>query len=297
MPYVTESTRINLILPVTASTRDGVVSFLDSYAHTCLDSGDNTNLFVVFIYDTVDYKNEKDDIFSVLKSMISYYESKYMNGARIVWSGEPNSNPTQITLMDAISKKFSAESLFLLCTVGMELSIDYLNRVRMNTIANWQVFFPIGFWQYKPNLVFEEKPYPTNIDITKNNGHFDSNAYDHASFYNSDYMSARKKMQEAGASLDIDLFKMFLLYHDAHVFRADEPALLHRYRERICKPTSDEDAYHRCLVSRAEGLASRSQLSMLIFEHYQNINSDMFEAIQKQGNNKVEQMKPNMLRK
>lgn len=296
MPYVTESTRINLILPVTASTRDGVVSFLDSYAHTCLDSGDNSNLFVVFIYDT-DNKNDKDDIFSVLKSMISYYESKYMNGARIVWSAETTSSPSKIALMDSISKKFSAESLFLLCTVGMELSIDYLNRIRMNTIANWQVYFPIGFWQYKPNLVFEEKPYPTVIEISRDTGHFDANAYDHASFYNSDYIAARQRMREAGASVDVGLFKMFLLYHDAHVFRAVEPALLHRYHERICKPTSDEEAYHRCLVSRSEGLASRSQLAMLIFEHYQNINSDMFQAIQKQGNPKVEQMKPNMLRK
>ncbi len=295
MPYVTESTKVNLILPVTATNKDGVVSFLDSYAHTCLDAGDNANLFVVFIYDTVDYKNNKDDIFAVLKSMISYYESKYMNGARISWAPVQSNNPTQLTVMDAVSKRFSPENLFLYCTVGMELSTDFLNRVRMNTIASWQVFFPIGFWQYKPNLVNEEKPYPTNIEINQKDGHFDKYAYDHASFYNSDFIQARKQMTSKGASIEIDLFDLFLKYHDVHVFRAVEPTLLHRYRVRICKPTEDEGAYHRCLTTRAEGLASRSQLAMLIFEHQQEQINNRLEQMKVGNNPNVEVMKPNML--
>lgn len=32
MPYVTETSRVNLVLPVTSSEKDGVISFLDSYA-------------------------------------------------------------------------------------------------------------------------------------------------------------------------------------------------------------------------------------------------------------------------
>ena len=155
MPYVTESSRVNLVLPVKVSEKDDVVSFLDSYAHVCLESGDNTHLFIVFIYDENNPQNSQDDAFSVLKSMISFYETKYQNGAKIAWTGTQHSNPTQFTILDTISRKFPKETLFLLCTVGMELSIEFLNRVRMNTISKWQVFFPIAFYQYKPNLIYE----------------------------------------------------------------------------------------------------------------------------------------------
>ena len=240
MPYVTESSRVNLILPVTTDNKDGVVSFLDSYAHTCLDSGDNTNLFVVFIYDQQDYKQSKDDTFSMLKSMISYYESKYMNGARIAWTALQSNNPTQFNIIDAISKRYSPESLFMLSTVGMELSIEFLNRVRMNTIQGWQVFFPIGFWQYKPNLIYDEKPYPTTIEINRNVGHFDEYNFEHASFYNADYVHARRNMFANMNVPTYDLFDMFIKHHTLHVFRAVEPALIHKYREVKCDPSLPE---------------------------------------------------------
>jgi hypothetical protein len=282
------------VLPVTAADRDGVVSFLDSYAHTCLDSGDNANLFVLFIYDQLDFQNSKEDLYSVLKSMISYYESKYQNGARIAWTAVQSHKPDQFLILDTISKKFPAETLFLLCSVGMELSIEFLNRVRMNTISEWQVFFPIGFWQYKPSLVYEEKPYPTTIEINKNIGHFDANSYEHSSFYNSDYMAARKEMNAKNKKDNIDLFDLFLKYSHVHVFRADEPALIHRYGERQCAPTLSEEAYSLCLASRSEGLASRAQLAMLIFQHQQKVDQDLMEVIHQQNAPIVDQMKPNM---
>lgn len=297
MPYVTESSKLNLILPVSLDERDDVVSFLDSYAHTCLDSGDYTYLFIIFIYNQTSEKLGDNDPFAVLKSMVTLYESRYQNGAKIAWTPIYTTRPTQYSIMDTISRKFPAESLFLLCTVGMELSIEFLNRVRMNTINNWQVFFPIGFWQYKPNLVYEEKPYPTTIEINRNVGHFDSNMYLHGSFYNSDYQYARKQMISTSATSDIDLYEMFL-YHSVHVFRAIEPALKLRFKERVCKPTTNEGHYQLCLKSRAEGLASRAQLAMLIFEQQQKLDRNQMNVIHQQNveQHNVEQMKPNMLR-
>ena len=298
MPYVTENTRVNLILPVTLANRDGVVSFLDSFAHTCLDSGDNTHLFIVFIYDPMDRHSNKGDIFQVLKSMITFYENKYMNGAHMAWTMIHNTNPTQFTIMDAVAKKFTPESLLLLCTVGMDLSAEFLNRVRMNTISKWQVFFPIGFFQYRPNLVYDQIPYPTTIEINKNVGHFDHNSYEHASFYNFDYVTARREMiSKKGVASQMDLFDMFLKYHSLHIFRAIEPALKHRYRQVFCSPRLNEDVYRKCLESRGFGLASRAQLAMLIFEHQRNLDEGQLNVIHQQNDPNVNQMKPNMLRK
>lgn len=298
MPYVTESSRVNLILPVTLSERDLVVSFLDSYAKTCLDAGDNTHLFVVFVYNVTTYHSDTD-VFSVLKSMIAFYETKYQSGAHIAWTTVYARKPNQYTVMDAIARKFVPESLFLLCTVGMELSTEFLNRVRMNTIAGWQVFFPIAFWQYKPNLIYEEKPYPTMIEINKMVGHFDNTRYEHASFYNSDYQHARHLLASPASKLNTsdDLFDMFLKFHQVHVFRAVEPALKIRYRERTCNPMLNEDAYQRCIVGRAAGLASKSQLAMLIFEQQQKADQAHGNGSKQQNEPNSEQVKPNVVKK
>ncbi|XP_013394634.1 chondroitin sulfate synthase 2 [Lingula anatina] len=293
MPYVTENSKVNLILPIMASDRDGVVSFLDSYAHTCLDAGDNTDLLIVFIYDPAE---AGDDSFSVLKSMITYYENKYQNGAKITSLSLRTSSPTQLTIIEAISRKFKPDSILLMCTVGMELSIDFLNRVRMNTIANWQVFFPVGFYQYKPNLIYEEKPFPTVIDINRNFGHFDVHSFDHASFYNSDFIrcSSNKTSKELAR---MDLFELFVQEKKLHIFRAVEPALKHRYRQRICNPVLAQEQYQRCLRSRAEGLANSSQLAMLIFEHQKKVDKSHLQVIQRQRDPIVNHMKPDMLKR
>lgn len=298
MPYVTESTRVNLILPVTMGTKDEVVSFLDAYAHTCLEAGDNANLFVVFIYSHAENMDDADP-FSVIKSMIAYYESKYLNGARMSWMALRGHEPSMLELVQAVSERHSPESLLFFCTIAMELSMELLNRVRMNSIQGWQAFLPIGFWQYKPNLVYKTKPYPTTIDISRNVGHFDHLTADHVAFYNSDYTRAQERYKSAFQQRSmphIDLYDLFLQHSDLHVFRAVEPALRLHYRERVCPPVTDESAYQRCLRVRADGLASRSQLAMLIFEHQQLMNQQHFQAVQDQNNPHVPQMKPNMLR-
>lgn len=293
MPYVTETSRVNLVLPVTSNEKDGVISFLDSYAQVCLESGDNAYLFVVFLRSS---KKDNGDDFAVIKSMIAFYESKYHNQARISWAEITTKSTDEFFIMDLVSQKFLKDSLLFVCSIGMELSIDLLNRVRMNTIEGMQVFYPIGFWQYKPNLIYKEKPFPTTLDIKPTTGHFDANIYEHASFFNSDYSLARKRMLASGSTKNIIMFEMFLQYHTVHVFRAVEPALKLRYREKVCVGDGNDEAYARCMISRSESLASKSQLAMLIFEHQQKVDQAQMNVIHRQNDPNIGQMRPEMLR-
>ena len=73
------------------------------------------------------------------------------------------------------------------------------------------MFFPIGFWQYKPNLIYDKKPYPTTIELMNKVGHYDMLSYEHSSFYISDYISARQLML-AEDLWNGDLFEMFIKY-------------------------------------------------------------------------------------
>lgn len=307
MPYVTESTRVNLILSVMVGDQDDVVPFLDMFVHSCVDAGENVHLTVLFIYnDAHPQKKGTPDVYSVAKNMMGFYDGKYKNASKMAWLAVQHNKPNIFYIMDTLAKKFSKESLFFLCTLGMELSTELLNRVRMNTILNWQVFFPIAFWQYKPNLIYDEKPYPTEIEVSSKSGRFDPNDYSHASFYSADYLYARRQMLSTDPSSNVELIEMFLRYHTLHVFRGAEPALKHRFKLRQCvKPKYQSDMlgplgrmYERCLISRAECLASRSQLAMLLFTHQRKLDEEqlgVMHAQQQKGAN-VEQMKPNMLK-
>ena len=60
---------------------------------------------------------------------------------------------------------------------------------------------------------------------------------------------------------------VFLCCSKLHVFRAVEPALKHRYKHFNCLASSPPVLYQRCLDRRSRGLATRSQLAKLVFEH------------------------------
>ncbi|MGH0139908.1 UNVERIFIED_CONTAM: hypothetical protein FKN15_004104 [Acipenser sinensis] len=121
---------------------------------------------------------------------------------------------------------------------------------------------------------FHNQQPPPTIDLIKDAGHFDRDVFDEACFYNSDYMAARTKMfadvQENEEILEaLDVYDMFIKYSNLHIFRAVEPALHQKYRHKVCNPRLGEEIYHRCVQSNLEGLGSRSQLAMLLFEQEQ----------------------------
>jgi len=151
-PFVTESTRVHLILPVAVGDRDVVLAFLDSYVRVCVDAGDNADLLVVLLYPDVrvdDSANSDDDIYAVVKSTIAFYESRFAHSdARISWVSVIHENAVvgshaavtaPFIVISSVMRRFPVEALVFFCSVGMELSVELLNRIRMNTISGFQV--------------------------------------------------------------------------------------------------------------------------------------------------------------
>ncbi|XP_035285253.1 chondroitin sulfate glucuronyltransferase [Anguilla anguilla] len=284
MPYVTEATRVQVILPVTARELDYVGSFLDAYAMNALDARDNALLTFLFVYDPFDAQRVSEaDVFAGVKAMIGEVEKRY-GGAKIPWISVKTEVPSQVKLMDIISKKHPVDTLFFLSSVWTEVNGDFLNRCRMNAISNWQVFFPIHFQEYSPAIVYRDQQPSAAAGAGGaassfsseglRDGRFDRHVFDEACFYNADYMGARTKM--AADILDndeplesMDVYEVFVRYSGLHVFRAVEPALVQKYVRRACNPRFSEDIYHRCVLSNLEGLASRSHLAMALFEQEQ----------------------------
>lgn len=274
MPYVTEATRVHIIIPLTLQDRDRVNHFLEVFASNAFETSENAVLTFLFIYDPLEAQQvNQNDIFAGVKTQINTYERKYPT-VKIPWISVKTETPFQIKFMDIISKKHPVDTLFLLADANTNVNSEFLNRCRMNSINNWQVFFPVHFQDYKAEVAYQNPPAPVTGDLVKDAGHFDRQLFDEACFYNSDYMATRTRMvadvQENEEILEtLDIYDMFVKYSSLHVFRAVEPALHQRYNYQDCNPRLSEDVYHRCVQSNLEGLGSRSQLAMLLFEQEQ----------------------------
>uniref|UniRef100_A0A3Q3K8W3 Hexosyltransferase n=1 Tax=Monopterus albus TaxID=43700 RepID=A0A3Q3K8W3_MONAL len=238
MPYVTEATRVQVILPVTAQDQDYVGNFLDMYVMNTLDTHDNVLLTFLFIYDPFDAQRvSQTDVFAGIKAMIGEVEKRY-GDVKIPWISVKTEVPSQVKLMDIISKKHP----------------------------------------YNPAVMYrDQQPSSASSSFASESlrdGHFDRHVFDEACFYNADYMTARTKM--AADILDneellesMEVYDIFVRYSGLHVFRAVEPALIQKYVRRTCNPRFSEDIYHRCVLSNLEGLGSRSHLAMALFEQEQ----------------------------
>ncbi|KAI4806485.1 hypothetical protein KUCAC02_017310 [Chaenocephalus aceratus] len=112
MPYVTEATRVQVILPVTAQDQDFVGNFLDMYVMNTLDTHDNVLLTFLFIYDPFDAQRvSQTDVFAGIKAMIGEVEKRY-GDVKIPWISVKTEVPSQVKLMDIISKKHPVDTLF-----------------------------------------------------------------------------------------------------------------------------------------------------------------------------------------
>lgn len=138
--------------------------------------------------------------------------------------------------------------------------------------------------------MYDQPPYPANIEVTSNTGQFNSDRFDHASFYCADYSAARLQAVETGYS-PADLYELFVWYQpNIHMLRAVEPALRLHYREELNCATSGD-----CLALRMP--ASQSQLALLVFEHQQHLDRQQIDVMHKQRGEIVDQMKPDMMRR
>ncbi|XP_076255911.1 chondroitin polymerizing factor isoform X1 [Rhynchophorus ferrugineus] len=245
-PYVTENTRVTIILPIEEDKVHIGMHFLESYGAAIMDKKEKTFLMLVFLYQYNSSSKGSTDKFQLVKDFVNKATTKYKNDdAKAGWvsirlpeSQTPltfeNTKALRYAVVDLALKKIGLNSLNLILDVYSNITIDFLNRIRMNTIENYQIFSPIPFRQYDPLISL----YP-RLDVNKMSGHFDREEYKYISFYGRDYVAARKKYQPFVPLIRIDndivkllndisrnkgnLFEMFVQYGNGlHCMRATE---------------------------------------------------------------------------
>uniref|UniRef100_A0A673HN59 Hexosyltransferase n=1 Tax=Sinocyclocheilus rhinocerous TaxID=307959 RepID=A0A673HN59_9TELE len=280
MPYVTEATRVHVLLPLTSYDSHVALRFLDHCSSNLFETGENAVLNFLFTYETAEaQKVSTNDVFAEVKAKITSVEHRYPS-VKVSWISIKTESPGVLRILDIVSRKHPVETLILLVTADTVLNSEFLNRCCMNAISGWQAFFPIHFQEFDPSVAYPDQVPPASSDLVREAGHFDRYIFEEACFYNSDYMSSRTRitgdLQENEELLEsLDLYDMFVQYSGLHVLRAIEPALRQAYRNQTCNPRLSEDVFHRCLQSTLESQGSRSQLAMLIFEQEHNFREHL----------------------
>ncbi|KAJ8680351.1 hypothetical protein QAD02_016138 [Eretmocerus hayati] len=295
VPYVTENSRINMIIIVDSQKREEAMKFLAHYADVCMDKKDKIQLTVILLYNPGYTSRGNGDVYQQIKQRAMFLTEKYKKDQlKVTWLSIrlPISSSLieiepflKIAIADLYVKKFSSDNLILFADCRMELKSEYLNRVRMNTISQWQVFSPIPFVQYDPDLIhYDPNTKNVEFDITHHHGKYDEHNFDSVSFYARDYLTVRKTIEnqvplvrndkDIASMLKLSqmfpfgsIFEMFVVFSDLNPFRSVEPALKLQYREIKCVGTRNNVTLTSCLKQRYLHLGNRGQLTRLILDY------------------------------
>jgi len=290
MPFVTESFRISLIIPIMEKDSQKTMNMLRSFAKNSIENSERIFLMLVFIYtpERPD-KNNNNDFFKDVKQLALQISKKYKkkekgkNNSHLLWYSLQTKGiaPSNMELMDLVTHKLDDKTIILLGSPDMEIRTDYFNRVRMNTILNKQVFCPIPFVEYHPAVVYGKKRPTTTLNFNTSLGHFDTLNNHHISFYKGDYLQARASLdfsvlkseaelcdkQEAYNRLPEEKNRLCALFqkNKIHTLTAPDPSLRLRYEEIFCdKETMSSVELSRCLVRRTRSFGKRSQLAEMV---------------------------------
>ncbi|CAF0890604.1 unnamed protein product, partial [Didymodactylos carnosus] len=265
MPFVTDNTKIFLILPLFHDDQQQTIKFLKHCNQTLFDkeSRDKLEILLTHIVTTKIELQQTQKWFEPIRKEVELlrhtrvqlsitYHTLFLSGKYY----------NQFILIDYFQVKLRKNALIFITTPYVDIESDFLNRCRLNVIDSIQVFFPIGFYQYYPNIISRTNNVSQQtIELHKNHGWFNSYSYDNAAFYMNDYINAKYLLR---LSNNTDLFDLF--HHtDMHILRGPDQSLRHHYKNYKCdqiKQTQDE--FGRCLIQREKGIASRSQLAMVI---------------------------------
>lgn len=141
VPYVTENTRVSIILPIQESEKHLALEFLTNYTSLIMDRKEKTFLLIILLYQYNSESKGLSDAFADMKYFVMKSADKYKNDdAKIGWlsiklpeSSEPiyleDYKSLNFAIVDLALKKIGLDSLSLVLDVYSNITVDFLNRV------------------------------------------------------------------------------------------------------------------------------------------------------------------------
>lgn len=265
---------IHIILPL-SGRYETFQRFLTFYEEVCILNKEKTKLYIILYENnesTYDYQRTID--------LISKLQKKY-------------SNYNDITVVEMFDRPFSrgqalqiglgqcdTNDLLLFIDVDIIFTSKSLMKVRLNTIKNRQVYFPIVFSEYDP--VYVNVPIPNDICtksinstainnrslINKTNNINNFNINDNVGYWRlfgygilSAYKCDLEKIGGFNTTIqgwgleDVTLFDKFI-QSNLNIIRVPDPTLRHVYHPIECSVQLSDTQRQMCLGSQANTLGS-----------------------------------------
>ena len=246
--------KVEFVVP-TSGVNKRLLKFLAMYEDLCLKTDEQCNLNLV-VYGEQDQKRISDSLTPL--------RLKYPSASLRQITGEGTFSRGR-ALHLAIGT-LSRNDLVFMCDVDMEIEREFLQRCRHNTIVHKQVYYPEFFKYYNMDYVYKFSKRPRGLSINRQNGHWATYSYGMACMYKMDYDATGgfdTKIEGWGGE-DNDL-AMKVLRRGLSIVRAPDPALFHRYHDKVCSTDLTPHQFASCIGSRNEDLADRTRLAEYVF--------------------------------
>ena len=230
-----------------------VTEFLQHYESTCLHSTSSGTHLHVAMFGT----NSKAE------GAIQRLQQAYPKSAISLY---PMGSVTPFSYShgyDHVAGKLTNDSLMLLFDLNFHFTHEFLTHCRMLARQGTQVFFPIAFSFYKPELIQKYAQRQPRTAISSDTGFFLRYNYQIVALYQSDYTLIGGFGTTRSVSNDDVRFIDKVLNTKVYALRALEPHLRRNYKPRSCKGL-EGNSYTVCVNSRADSIASKKILGAMI---------------------------------
>uniref|UniRef100_A0A915ADX7 Hexosyltransferase n=1 Tax=Parascaris univalens TaxID=6257 RepID=A0A915ADX7_PARUN len=154
------------------------------------------------------------------------------------------------------------DALMFFTDVDMLFTCETLDRIRLNTVRGAQVYFPIVFSEYSPEMWSDnDRLLSDAFHYGRRRGYFRHFGFGLVSLYRADLdLVGGLNVNIKGWGMeDVDLFEK-CVRSPLRILRAPDPGLVHIYHTVRCADSMPEAQYTMCIGSKAASLASLDSL-------------------------------------
>jgi len=252
---------IHFILPLAGKVKE-FQRFMSIYEQICLSRKENAQMHIV-LFTKNSAPNEIEDILNIAGK----YQKKY--GSDQIEVIEADGDFARAKALDLGSKQCAMDDLLFCVDVDIILTREALTRIRLNTVQSTQVYYPIVFSQYDPQVICEnvslDRCKINTLNFTAIMGYWRQFGYGIAAMYRSDLekVGGYDVSIQGWGKEDVDLFEKFVT-SNLTIFRAVDTGMIHAFHAVTCDINLEPSQFQMCVGSKATILASQHQLAQMV---------------------------------
>lgn len=261
---------VNFILPL-AGRLEQFKRFMKNFEQVCLtatqssssqNSGQNgkVSLMVLYFAEHAPEKEHKD-LFTRVKEKNPNINMKWIN---------MEGRFSRALALTVGAAQHDKSSLLFFCDVDLEFNAEFLSRCRANTIKSKQVYYPIVFSQFAPEIAFRNERRPnTSFYYGEDAGFWREYAFGITCQYRADFdaIGGFDTTIQGWGMEDVDLYDRYVSSEHHTIFRAPDPGLVHIYHKVTCDEKLAEKQLNMCYASKAQTYGSQRKLYEVLLDN------------------------------